>query len=434
MRKWITLKTDTIYDLEWRLTSIASDYDHTLILTDKYKEASRLYNSMSRYKILAGFGALDTFCCSVNDLESSVKHNDWYLGFFSYDLKRDLFNIPDSTKNTTIYFPPLFFFRPRYIIRSDGYSIVLGYDTDYDDETNAGKFIEKIEALSVINNHLSVSNVSIKQCVIKEDYIKSVESIKKHIARGDIYEINYCIEFITEGVSEIPELLFSKMMDISPMPFSAFLKNDEHYVLCASPERYLKKEGNKVFSMPMKGTSKRLNHDLFDTEGYSVLKNSGKEHSENIMITDLVRNDLSRFAKPGSVNVDELCGIYPFPGVYQMVSTVSCELKNGITWAEPIRCSFPMGSMTGAPKQRAIELIDIFEKGSRGLYSGAIGYITPDKDFDFNVVIRSLLLNKNNKKGSFSVGSAITSESKAEDEYNECLLKAEAIIKILNNR
>lgn len=432
MRKWITVSLEDITDFDWRLTYLADEFKHALVLTDRYVEPSGVYGEMASFKILAGFGALDSVTCTVNELELKINQDDWYLGFFSYELKRELFNHQGSCQKATVNFPVLFFFRPRYLIKNDGDKILIGYDDAHDDEASASNIIEKIKAFQKDDAQKSNQNIHVIQNVSQLEYFKAVDHMKKHIIRGDIYEINYCMEFTANCVTQDPQSLFSKMMDLSPMPFSAFLKNDEDYVLCASPERYLKKSGRKVISMPMKGTALRRNQDVTLDSDKALLKNSEKEQAENIMIADLVRNDLSRVAKAGTVKVEELCGIYSFPRVLQMVSTVSCEMKIGVKWAEPIRCSFPMGSMTGAPKQRALELIDAYEKGSRGIYSGAIGYITPQRDFDFNVVIRSLFLNRKLGKASFWVGSAITAQANANDEYNECLLKAGVLMNLLN--
>jgi para-aminobenzoate synthetase component 1 len=432
MRKWLIFTIENLSDLDKRLAILANDFDHAQVLTDRYNEATGLYLETSRFNLLAGFGAIDIVSCPLNDLESVIKCHDWYFGFFSYELKFELFNLTDNGKNATIPFPNLFFFRPRFIIKTVGESNFVGYDSELDDEISAMVIVEKLKEINFPDDQEIKPPVQLNQIVGQTDYFKAIKSLQQHIGRGDIYEVNYCMEFVAESVASSPQVLFSNMMDLSPMPFSAFLKNGEHYVICASPERYLKKCGDKMISMPMKGTSARGKQNASAVSGRVLLEDSEKEQAENIMITDLVRNDLSKVAKPGTVKVDELCGIYAFPGVYQMVSTVSCELKGGVNWAEPIRCSFPMGSMTGAPKQRALELIDVYEKGSRGLYSGAIGYISPERDYDFNVVIRSLFLNKPKQKASFWVGSAITAQSNAEDEYNECLLKANVLMKILN--
>ncbi len=433
MRKWISFLFDDFDKVEKQLTFLADRFDNAFILTDRYNFPSGMYARFGKFKILAGFGGLNQVNCSICNLESEINRDDWYFGYISYNVKSELFNLPEKDDiKATVNFEPLHFFRPQYVIKIDNGSAFLGYDPDYDNNETASKVIEQIIKVDIQNDCKVISKARVINKVEKEDYFNAVKGIKEHILRGDIYEINYCIEFVAENLTSKAQDLFSNMMELSPMPFSAFIKKGNQFVLCASPERYLKKDGNRLLSMPMKGTSKRESNDFFENEGETILKNSTKEQSENIMITDLVRNDLSKVAKAGSVKVEELCGIYPFPGVYQMVSTISCEIKNGTKWAEPLRCSFPMGSMTGAPKQRALEIIDVFETGARGLYSGAIGYITPERDFDFNVVIRSLFYNSKSKTASFWVGSAITYESLPENEYNECLLKANVMMKLLN--
>lgn len=430
MRKWISFTVDRPGDLEQGLTRLASEYDEALVLTDRYIESSGMYRSLSRFKLLAGLGAVEIIHGSLSRLENLIHQDDWYLGYIAYTAGAELFELPESEKSATIDFPIQMFFRPKYLIKQEAGQISLGYLTHLDDDSSAGQFIERIKftvSSPAIPTH---QPVKVKDTVSKAGYCDTVKAIQKHIQRGDIYEINYCIEFVAERVTKSPDQLFSRLLDLSPMPFSAFLKSGEQYVLCASPERYLRKSGCRLVSMPMKGTALRTN--VPDGAGLSALTGSDKERAENIMITDLVRNDLGRVARPGTVKVEELCGVYPFPGIFQMVSTIACETRENLNWAEPIRCSFPMGSMTGAPKQRAMELIDVFEAGSRGIYSGAIGYITPERDFDFNVVIRSLFLNTTHQKASFWVGSAITAQAKAEEEYQECLLKASALMKILN--
>ncbi|UJH92209.1 anthranilate synthase component I family protein [Antarcticibacterium sp. 1MA-6-2] len=269
--------------------------------------------------------------------------------------------------------------------------------------------------------------------ISKEDYLKKVKTILHHIHRGDIYEANFCQEFYAEE-TEIDALeVFKKLNAISVSPFAVFLKFDKNYLLSASPERYLRKDGSKIFSQPIKGTARRSEDPLEDKEISKVLSNDPKERSENIMIVDLVRNDLSKVAKRGTVQVEELCEVYSFRQVHQLISTVSAELDIGIPPVEVLRATFPMGSMTGAPKISAMKIIEEMEETRRGLYSGAVGYFTPQGNFDFNVVIRSILYNAENKYISFSVGGAITSGSVPEREYEECLLKAKAMREVLGD-
>jgi para-aminobenzoate synthetase component 1 len=249
------------------------------------------------------------------------------------------------------------------------------------------------------------------------------------------------MEFFAENAFVDPLSIYQKLSSTSPNPFSALYKLDDKWLICASPERFLKREGNKILSQPIKGTSSRFlqninkdeksRHDLFVSE---------KDRSENVMVVDLVRNDLARICKEGTVKVDELFGIYSFPQVHQMISTVSGELKEEISFTEIIKATFPMGSMTGAPKRRVLELIDKYERSGRGIFSGAVGYITPEGDlpgrqagFDFNVVIRSIMYNGFEKYLSFMAGSGITFYSDAEKEYEECLLKAAAMRGAIKN-
>ena len=201
--------------------------------------------------------------------------------------------------------------------------------------------------------------------------------------------------------------------------------------MSATPERYIKKDGCKVISQPIKGTEKRSDNKKEDQQLALELSNDEKERSENIMIVDLVRNDLSRTAKKGSVKVKELCKIYTFDQVHQMISTVESKVKKSTNPIDIIETTFPMGSMTGAPKISAMQIIEELEETKRGLYSGAVGYISPKGNFDFNVVIRSILYNETKQYVSYSVGGAITAKSNPLKEYEECLVKAKAMRQVL---
>jgi para-aminobenzoate synthetase component I len=270
------------------------------------------------------------------------------------------------------------------------------------------------------------------QCKVRmKDYIRNVLEIKKHIQRGDIYEMNYCIEFFAEEALVSPYKLFLKLYDRTQAPFSSFMRYGDHYIISASPERFLKREGNKLISQPIKGTAPRSTDGAKDKLLKSALQNSLKEQTENVMIVDLVRNDLSRIAVKGSVRVEELFGVYSFNTVHQMISTITAELPRQIFLQDILRASFPMGSMTGAPKVRAMELIEEFETTKRGVYSGAMGILEANGDFDLSVVIRTILYNSKSKYLSFMAGSAITASSDPEQEYAECLLKARAMIEAL---
>ena len=272
-----------------------------------------------------------------------------------------------------------------------------------------------------------VLNVKIHKRITKKEYLQHLNAILNHIHRGDIYEVNFCQEFYAEDASIDPLKVYQKLNELSEPPFATFLKLKYNYLLSASPERFVRKEGQKIISQPIKGTAKRLQKEKLDTKLAEKLAKDDKERSENIMIVDLVRNDLSKTAIKGSVNVEELCKVYSFKQVHQLISTVVSKVSPKTDSIEVIKSLFPMGSMTGAPKISAMQIIEKEETTKRGLYSGAVGYFTPDDDFDFNVVIRSILYNQSKKYLSYSVGGAITAKSDPEKEYQECLLKAIAM-------
>jgi len=362
---------------------------------------------------------------ALNDLQNFInKKPRWLFGHLGYDLKNDIESVTSSYKSR-IGFPDIFFFEPKMIIR------LSEKEMEIESEDDAGKIFEEIMKNNETNT-FQKDPVNIEQRVSKKEYIDIIEQLKKHILRGDCYEINFCMEFFAEDATADPILIYQKLSNTSPNPFSALYKLEDKWLICASPERFLKKEGNKILSQPIKGTSSRfLKDDSKDKKSKEELYASEKDRSENVMVVDLVRNDLARVCKEGTVKVDELFGIYSFPQVHQMISTVSGELKDEISFTEIIRSTFPMGSMTGAPKRRVMELIDQYERSGRGIFSGAVGYITPENDFDLNVVIRSIMYNTSEKYLSFMAGSGITFYSDAEKEYEECLLKAAAMRKAI---
>lgn len=352
---------------------------------------------------------------------------DWLFGYLSYDLKNDIEDL-HSANFDGLDFPDLYFFQPKKLFILNGNQLELHYLRFCDDEMEADYF-------DIINGSLfseATTEITIQQRISKENYISKVGKMLEHIQRGDIYEANFCMEFYAENALINPLEVYQKLNTISEAPFSVYFKNDNQFLLSASPERYLKKIDSKVISQPIKGTSKRFAESDLDEKSKNDLKNNEKERSENIMIVDLVRNDLSRTASKGSVEVEELCEIYSFQQVHQMISSITSQVENTISPVEIVRTTFPMGSMTGAPKISAMNIIENLEETKRGLYSGAVGYFTPNSDFDFNVVIRSILYNAQNQYLSFSVGSAITSLSDPEKEYEECLLKAKAMFAVLS--
>lgn len=353
---------------------------------------------------------------------------DWLFGYLSYDLKNDLEPLK-SANFDGLHFPDLFFFQPKKIVVLKGNQLEMQYLLLCDDEVETD-FEEIIE--SHYEPFVTLSEVKIQQRISKELYIQKVTKMLEHIHAGDMYEANFCMEFFAENVNINPLEKFQKLNEISKAPFSVFFKNNKHFLLSASPERYLKKVGDTILSQPIKGTSKRFSDVNEDEKSKQNLETDAKERAENIMITDLVRNDLSHTAQKGSVEVVELCKIYSFLQVHQMISTITSKLDPQYSPIDVLKTTFPMGSMTGAPKISVMKIIENLEETKRGLYSGAIGYFTPAGDFDFNVVIRSILYNQENQYISFSVGSAITAQSVPEKEYEECLLKAKAMSEVLS--
>jgi para-aminobenzoate synthetase component 1 len=324
-----------------------------------------------------------------------------------------------------IGFPDLFFFVPRIVIELTPGNMRIGsFDADQ------AAIFEQIGAVRTGPGHGENERgvdapVKMKARFSREEYLATVRRLQEHIHRGDCYEINFCQEFFSYPVHIDPLQTWLSLSQSSPNPFAACYKMDRRYLLCASPERYLKRTGNELLSQPIKGTWPR--EGMGDQIARDRLYSSSKDRAENVMVVDLVRNDLSKICLEGSVVVEELYGIYTFPQVHQMISSVKGELPPGTGLADCILATFPMGSMTGAPKHRVVGLIAETERGERGLFSGAVGYVTPEGDFDLNVVIRSILYNEENGYLSYRVGSGITFYSDPEQEYEECLWKAEGI-------
>lgn len=394
--------------------------------SNKYPEK---YSNYDCILAIDAFTSLKTDCYNAfEDLKQYQQTTrDWLFGYLTYDLKNDTEALK-SNNYDGLNFPDLFFFQPKKVFLLKGNHLEIQYLNMCIDEVD-DDFNEIINTQKNISNNLEKK--LIKQRISKELYIEKVSKMLEHIHRGDIYEANFCMEFYAE--TDINPLeKFKKLNNISKAPFSVFFKNNKHFLLSASPERYLKKENDTIISQPIKGTAKRHSDFIEDEKIKLELISNQKERSENIMIVDLVRNDLSKTAQKGSLEVEELCEVYSFLQVHQMISTIKSKLKNDFSAIDVIKTTFPMGSMTGAPKISAMQIIEDSEETKRGLYSGSVGYFTPNGDFDFNVVIRSILYNQEKKYVSFSVGSAITSLSIAENEYDECLLKAKAMYEVMS--
>lgn len=352
---------------------------------------------------------------------------DWLFGYLSYDLKNDIEDL-SSANLDGLQFPELFFFQPKKLFLLKDDTVQIQYLHFCHDEID-----DDWREIRATNHVESVNSVAVRQRISNAEYLQKVGIMVDHILRGDIYEANFCMEFYANAAID-PLSVYNRLNRISTPPFACFLRRDRQFLLSASPERYLRKQSDTVLSQPIKGTAKRSDDNRTDQQIKSQLLSSEKERSENIMITDLVRNDLSKTALRGSVEVEELCGAYSFRQVHHLISTIVSKVDPKTNPVDIIKTTFPMGSMTGAPKISAMQIIEKLEETKRGLYSGAVGYFTPDGDFDFNVVIRSILYDDQKKYVSFSVGSAITAQSDPQSEYEECMLKARAMFEVLGDK
>jgi para-aminobenzoate synthetase component 1 len=356
---------------------------------------------------------------------------DYIFGYLTYDVKNDVEQLSSSNFDG-LHFADLYFFQPKKLIFVKKEAIEFHYLKMIDDEIESD--FEEIKKAKAPKIEKINSDINIKLRIPQREYHSKIDEILAHIQRGDIYEVNFCQEFYAKNTTINPVEVYRHLNEISAPPFASFLKLDNKIAMCASPERYIKKEGLKIISQPIKGTAKRVQSKLDDTQLAANLMQNEKERAENVMIVDLVRNDLSKTAKKGSVKVEELCKVYSFKQVHQLISTVVSEVKENTHPVDVIRDTFPMGSMTGAPKVAAMKIIEKFEESKRGLYSGTVGYFTPENDFNFNVIIRSILYNASKKYVSYSVGGAITAKSIPDKEYEECLLKAKAMKYVLLNQ
>ena len=386
------------------------------------------YASGSSYECLLAAGAVDTCTASAGGAFASLKgwaaaRKDWCFGHFAYDLVAETEGLPVPDPEF-VGFPDLFFFVPEVLILVEKGHVLIGcFHSDPES-------IWRAIARTVPEQKDPGAPPVFTPRFTRADYLSTIKTLQRHILRGDCYEINFCMEFFAQPSRPDPLTTWWALSRASPNPFSAFYRLGDRYLYCASPERYLQKRGDRLFSQPIKGTAARIPGDpAADLLRREALSNSAKDRAENVMVVDLVRNDLSKICTTGSVQVSELYGIYAFPQVYQMISTVTGELSPGVDWTDAVRATFPMGSMTGAPKNKVVQLIGRYERSRRGLFSGAVGYVDPGGDFDFNVVIRSLLNNRDSGYLSYQVGSGITFYSDPAAEYEECLIKAEGIRK-----
>ena len=403
-------KVDPIL-LENRLLELSSSRSFFALYT------SQGYASKwGEYELLFAWGAKAIF--DTTALKNGALESGWRFGFLGYELRHEFERL--SKGNPAIgQWPEAQFFEPEVVGTLDRAGTLTVYADEPED-------VLALVLASEKSRKAGNTTLDFQPVETRESYLEAVRKLQEHIQRGDIYEVNYCTAFKAEYESLDSAQLFRQMTQATKAPFSAFVKMNQLELLCTSPERYILKKGDQLWSQPIKGTNRRLAENNHVQE--RLLVADEKERAENVMIVDLVRNDLSRVAAKGTVQVEELFGVYPFKNVNQMISTVTCKTRAETSNWEIIKATFPMGSMTGAPKISAMELAERYEKTERGIYSGALGYIMPNGDFDFNVVIRSIALDAKQGVASAHVGGAITLLSIPEREYEECLLKAESLL------
>lgn len=416
----MTKRIENLSDFIEKMLVWSRTFSHFTLLTgNQYPDAYR------KYDLLFAAGAKRIISANQHTFDrlAQAHQNSWLFGYICYDAKNDVERLYSKNPDS-INAPALFFVEPEIVG-----SVTNGVFQIYNSTFREDELLKEILTITLKENK-PLPKIDFTARMSKARYLRKVLALQEHIQRGDIYEVNFCQEFYAENADLQPDSVFDALNKKAKPPFAAFLNSPEISVMSASPERYLQKKDNQLVSQPIKGTARRSQNKTEDENLKTLLHTSVKERAENVMIVDLVRNDLSRIAATGSVSVPELFGVYTFLTVHQLISTVTAALDKNRTWIDALKNSFPMGSMTGAPKIRAMQLIEQFETHKRGIYSGALGYIDPNGDFDFSVVIRSLVYNKKTQYLSLSVGGAITILADAEKEYNECLLKADAILQL----
>ncbi len=401
------------------------------------KKWFRVFHPKQKNAFIWGFG--NQIICKgwgsgINDF-INTNSGKYIFVKLDYNLKNDVEPFFAKLKNDN---DNIELWMPQYIIDENSGKVLLFDQSETQPvplNIEPFSWSQFLESLLNKEDKIQAQNVNdVSHFIDKQKYVSKIDAIKKHVQEGNIYEINFCTKLELTDVKLSPFSSYMQLLDETMAPYSAFVKDENNYIICASPERFIKKENTTLTAQPMKGTLARHKADDNDSEFINQLKTSEKERAENVMIVDLTRNDMSKIAQRDSVKVKELFGIHTFPHVYQMVSTICCEVDSSTTFTDIIQAMYPVGSMTGAPKVKAMELIDKFEDDNRLMFSGSLGLICPDGDFDLNVVIRSIFYDEQNSKAAIWAGGAITAYANANDEYNECLLKMQKpYIALINN-
>jgi para-aminobenzoate synthetase component 1 len=426
MRRTHILPIDDPAAFKRRLLHWTAGHAHGLYLDSNGRPDS------DGWECLAAAGAARLLECPAGAAFQALREwvdteQDWKFGFLGYDLKNEVENLT-SAHPDGIGLPDMGFFQPITVMGIRNNSLEI-----HTLEDDPAQILRQVEKTPLPLAAADYPPLHLQARISKQEYLEAVEAIRRHIVEGDIYEMNYCQEFFSDTATTDPLRLFERLNALSRAPFAAFMRWGDRYLLSGSPERFLRKKQDTLLSQPIKGTRRRGATPEEDAAIRAALADSEKDRAENVMIVDLVRNDLARNCLPGSVRVTELFGIHSFPTVHHMISSIQGVLRPNVHPVQALRDAFPMGSMTGAPKVRSMELIETYERSRRGLYAGAVGYWTPAGDFDFNVAIRSLLYHQTSRYLSYQVGGAIVFDSVGEEEYAECMLKGAALRQAVEN-
>ncbi|SHJ71522.1 aminodeoxychorismate synthase component I [Parasporobacterium paucivorans] len=353
------------------------------------------------------------------------------IGYLSYDYGRELENVETVHQNTTDMPSCFFAFYDDFIIENhknkEVYLVANGKLIDSGDAIrNMEKMLTELESEE---EESLPGQIEVRPNFEKQEYLKAIDRMIQYIIEGDIYIANLTQRLEIRSRKQ-PYEAFRKLRRINPSPFGAYMNYGDFQIVCASPERFIRMKNGHIETRPIKGTRKKGSTPEEDAALKEELQNSEKDKSELLMIVDLERNDLNKVCKEGSVKVTELFTVEEYATVYHLVSNIVGEIQEGLNAVDLITAAFPGGSITGAPKKRAIEIIDELENGRRDLYTGSLGYISMDGSCDLNIVIRTALY----KDGVYSlgVGGGITYESELEFEYEETLQKAKAILDALS--
>ena len=418
------------------LNALCAKHEHVVLFWDERVEGRALLGVGARRSLSIAHPTPGDWALWEAFVEEGERRKAWTAGWLGYDLHASLDlaetnHVPRDVPNHPGGWPLLVWWEPEVVVEwPAGESepvLVSGGEVPWVQEVMAAARGENSGQPLQATSDSPGSWAALTPMWNEDEYRSKFEAVHQALQRGDIYEMNLCMPWEGRAPGHASWSVFARLAEKTKAPHSAYVQAGTWRTMCASPERFLAKQGRRLLSQPIKGTVRRGATPAEDEALKAQLAASEKERAENVMIVDLVRNDLSRVAERDSVTVEELFGIHTFGTVHQMISTVACTLRPDASPLDILRATFPMGSMTGAPKLSAMRHIARLEAAGRGVYSGTIGFVDPDGDWDLNVVIRSLMHRADTGRVDATVGGAITLLSQAHSEHEECLLKAEAL-------